>query len=290
MTDPKNTKPPSVADWLAKMSAPEPPASNTLDEVLKALLANQQPQVPDVSRPTNDLLGSGLFGRRPGTGGAPTRTNALNQQGASPNGAFGSVAPPARNVFYSFHYRDVFRVNHVRNANKIRPNDKGRYLTPNDRSLWEKVKKTNPAALRRLIDSRLNGTSVTCVLAGLETWSREWVRYEIARSLARGNGLLTVFINGCQCPNEGFAPRGQDPLSAIALGWDHHIYEARQGQWQRYDKIAERLTAWPIWLTKPAPGHVMPLNTGASAYDWIANEGRVHLIRWANEAARAAGK
>lgn len=202
------------------------------------------------------------------------------------------LAAPARvrRVFYSFHYRDVFRVNHVRKSNKIRGSDTGRQLTPEDRSLWEKIKRTNPLALRRMIDSRVNGTTVTCVLAGSETWSREWVRYEIARSLVRGNGLLTVFIDGCQCPREGFAPRGPNPLDQIALGWDQRIYEWRDGGFYIYDKITERLSSWPSWLPRPPEGKVMQLCHGARSYDWIANDGFNNLIAWTNAAALQAGR
>ena len=103
----------------------------------------------------------------------------------------GGLAPAkVRNVFYSFHYQDVLRVNQVRNSGKIRPTDKGRQLTPQDRSLWEEVQRTNPRNLRTVIDSGLGGTSVTCVLAGYDTWSREWVRYEIARSLRKARCRL----------------------------------------------------------------------------------------------------
>lgn len=205
------------------------------------------------------------------------------------------VAPPSathtpRNVFYSFHYADIFRVNHIRNSGKIRATDKGRNLTPRDRSLWESVKRTNPANLKRVINTGLSGTSVTCVLAGYETWSREWVRYEIARSLMRGNALLTVYIDGCKCPRDGFGLRGSNPLAAMALGWDNRIYEHRGGEWVVYVGIEGTVPAWPKWLPRPSEGQVMPLNKGAPAYDWILDDGYNNLIHWVNLCALRAGK
>lgn len=243
---------------------------------------------PDVDPVLTNALAA-VFARPPAPGiGARLPPLPGGRPVAAPKGV---VAPArVRRVFYSFHYRDVFRVNHVRNSNKIRGTDTGRQLTPEDRSLWEKMKRTNPLALRRMIDSRVNGTTVTCVLAGFEAWSREWVRYEIARSLVRGNGLLTVFIDGCKCPREGFAARGPNPLDQIALGWDQRIYEWRDGGFYLYDKITERLSSWPLWLPRPPEGQAMQLSRGACAYDWMAHDGFNNLIAWTNAAALNAGR
>ncbi|SLK08728.1 TIR domain-containing protein [Novosphingobium mathurense] len=198
--------------------------------------------------------------------------------------------PAVRRVFYSFHYDDVFRVNHVRNAGKIRAVDRGRQLTPQDRSLWERVKRTNPANLRRVIDARLQGTSVTCVLVGSETWEREWVRYEIARSFFRGNGLLAVHIDKCPCPRNGISRQGANPLAYLALGWDMRIYEHVAGGWYHYSKIQQRMTSWPRWLPKPSHGRVMPLSEGTASYDWKLHDGYRNLLRWTDAAAKIAGR
>jgi hypothetical protein len=203
---------------------------------------------------------------------------------------FGGIAPKTRHVFHSFHYADVRRVNQIRMCDQFRPNDRD---TPRaiDRSLWETAKKTSSAALARMIDNGLEGTSVTCVLAGTHTWSREWVRYEIARSLARGNGLLTVYIHNCRCPTNGIAPAGYNPLDQIALGSEMRIYEWEPSVgWRLYGRIPEKLTSWPKWLPQAAPGHLMQLSAGARAYDWIADNGAHNLIHWTDAAAAAAGK
>jgi len=199
--------------------------------------------------------------------------------------------PKERSTFYSFHYDDVFRVNHVRKAGAILPNDRERFRTPQDRSLWEKAKNTNPNVLRVMIIKALAGTTVTAVLAGEQTWARPWVRFEIARSLFKGNGLLTVFIDGCECPRNGLGRRGHNPLSFLALGWNCRIYELDGlGNWVLYDKVTQRVETWPKWLPRPAPRYVMPLDAGAPQYDWIANNGRENLVHWTNDAAKAAGR
>ena len=209
---------------------------------------------------------------------------------AGPNALLGTLAQKSRNVFYSFHFEDVRRVNQIRLCNQFLSADKD---TPRvrDRSLWETAKKLNPAALARIIDKGLEGTSTTCVLAGYQTWEREWVRYEIARSLARGNALLTVCIHNCRCPTYGVAPRGHNPLDQIALGSDMRIYEwVPYVGWKLYGRIPEKLTSWPKWLPQAAPSYLVKLSAGARSYDWVADDGVHNLIHWTDAAAAAAGK
>lgn len=65
-----------------------------------------------------------------------------------------------------------------------------------DASLWEEAKRKGPAEVMRLIDAGLIGTSVTVVLIGAKTVERQYVDYEIEKSIARGNGLLGIYISG----------------------------------------------------------------------------------------------
>lgn len=197
-------------------------------------------------------------------------------------------------MFYSFHYDDVFRVNHIRKAGQFRTVDKERLPTPQDRSLWEEAKLKNPSALTGMIDRGLEGTGVTCVLAGYETWSRPWVRYEIAKSVQRGNGLLAVAIHNCNCPRKGFALRGPNPLDQIAIGLDAEgrprIWEWRDGQWKIFARLGAPLLSWPKWLSRADPGFVMQLSRGAPAYDWIEHDGASKLLHWTDAAAITVGR
>ncbi|WP_218279076.1 TIR domain-containing protein [Plesiomonas shigelloides] len=65
-----------------------------------------------------------------------------------------------------------------------------------DASVFEASQKESDNALKNFLRDGLKNTSVTCVLAGQYTASRCWVRYEIVRSVLKGNGLLTVDIHG----------------------------------------------------------------------------------------------
>src|SRR5882672_10864622 len=96
----------------------------------------------------------------------------------------------ARKVFFSFHYqRDLWRVNVVRNSGVIEGISAAGF---HDESLWEDAKKKGEAAVKKLINNGLEGTTVTVVLIGAETAGRKYVSYEIEKSVARGNGILGV--------------------------------------------------------------------------------------------------
>ena len=204
------------------------------------------------------------------------------------------VQPKIRRVFYSFHYADIFRVNHVRKSGQFRKLDKERWPTPQDRSLWEQAKLKNPGALMAMIDKGLEGTSVTCVLAGSETWSRPWVQYEIAKSIQRGNGLIVVNIHNCKCPRSGYSTEGHNPLAQLAVGYDEmmrpRIFVWLNGSWRLYMRCSKPLGAWPKWLPVAQPGSVTQLSRGTSRYDWVADFGTDKLLHWTDAAAIAAGR
>lgn len=253
-------------------SNPFPPSKDSLDAALRDLFK----ALPSQSQ-SGGMFGNGQWSTPPVK---PLSTPT-----------FAAPKPKQRATFYSFHYDDVFRVNHVRNAGAILPSDKQRFLTPQDKSLWEKAKNTKPNVLKWMIARGLAGTTVTAVLAGEHTWERPWVRYEIARSLLKGNGLLTVHIDGCECPRNGFGQRGPNPLDYIALGLNRQIYELNaNGIWVPFDLLPTRLTGWPKWLPRPSPGHVMPLGWHAPEYDWIDDNGRENLVHWTHDSAKAVGR
>ena len=100
----------------------------------------------------------------------------------------------ARRVFFSFHHEnDVFRANVARNSGMIRGIEKAGFI---DHAEFEKVKRRGNRAVYDWIDDQLNGTTVTVVLIGKETLNREFVQYEICKSLERNNGIIGVHING----------------------------------------------------------------------------------------------
>jgi hypothetical protein len=205
------------------------------------------------------------------------------------------AAAKKRRVFFSFHYqRDINRVNVVRNSWRFRPGNGTQPADWFDHSIWEEAKRTGTQALKHLIHSGMERSSVTCVLAGSETWARPWVRYEIAYGLARGNGLLTVFIDGLKCMKTGVSQRGPNPLDYLGLKWDGqgkaHIWENFDGQWRRYPLYTDAV-AWPKWLPNVSEVRfIRPLSQGAASHDYQLNDGYTNLAEWADRAAQQAGR
>lgn len=128
-----------------------------------------------------------------------------------------------RKVFFSFHYeRDIWRTNVVRNSGVVEGSAAAGFY---DASLWEETKKKGDAEVKKLIDKGLVGTSVTVVLIGAETAQRKFVNYEIEQSIARGNGLLGIYISGIKDSNgntdtQGFAPSKLIEAGAPCYYWD----------------------------------------------------------------------
>jgi hypothetical protein len=104
-----------------------------------------------------------------------------------------------RHVFFSFHYqRDIWRANVVRNSGAVIGEAAAGFR---DASLWEEAKKKGDAAIKKMIDDALGGTTVTVVLIGTETANRKYVDYEIEKSIEHGNGLLGLRIHNIKDQN-----------------------------------------------------------------------------------------
>jgi hypothetical protein len=211
----------------------------------------------------------------------------------------GARPPIRRRVFFSFHYDDIMRVNNVRNAWKIDHPDSPQMRSFYDSSLWESRQTEGPEALKRLIREGVEYTSCVCVLIGTETWSRRWVRYEIARAIIDGRGLLGVHINGVPHHQTRMpSPLGFNPLSYMAVGKvqsgplsipEYYLYVWDGSNWIPYsDHVAP--VPRPRWLPDPAPNRVTRLDLGAATFDYAAQSGSALIGAWINGAAQLAGR
>lgn len=155
----------------------------------------------------------------------------------------------ARKTFFSFHYeRDAWRAANVRNSGVLSNDEEYGFIDAAD---WEKIERQGPAAIKRWIQDQLKNTTVTAVLIGAETASRDWVRYEIRESWKRGNAIIGIRIHGIKDQGSKVDSFGVNPLDVIKF---------------------EDGTA---------------LSTVCKTHDWVADKGREHLGEWLEEAVQA---
>lgn len=128
-----------------------------------------------------------------------------------------------RRVFFSFHYeRDVRRIQQVRNCWVVR--EKGAAPPFYDKAEFEEAKR-RAGGIRAWIDEQLAGCSVTAILFGYETHDREWVRYEIARSVERKMGIIAIDIHNVKDPVSGADFAGRNPLEHFGLQRTYPSYD-----------------------------------------------------------------
>ena len=191
----------------------------------------------------------------------------------------------AKKVFFSFHYQDVidFRANVVRQHWLTKPDRKSAGFF--DASIWETAKKTSATAVKRLINGGLDGTSVTCVLIGTETYSRPWVRYEIMKSFRRGNLLLAVHINSIKGRDQRIKLPGPNPLQYLgvsfsATGGTATMHEKVYGIWREYSQIGNSATYVTGGVGQAYRGKGFNLSRWYRTYDWVANDGFNQFASW----------
>lgn len=264
------------------------------------------------TRPTAPLLGgaaSDLFPQpKPAATGNPFGAAASDLFGPPPSTLWGYARAIKRKAFFSFHYDDIMRVNVVRNAWKIDHPDNYLMRSFQDSSLWESRKLEGDEAVKRLIREGVEFTSAICVLIGTDTWLRRWVRYEIARAIVDGRGLLGVHLNRIR-HHHAKTPhtRGFNPFEFMAVGKvqpgvlstpRYYLFEKQAApngvggykwEWNRYSDYVSSVLL-PPWLADPAPGYVTPLSDNAVVYDYIADNGHSNIGGWIDKAAQRAGR
>jgi hypothetical protein len=157
----------------------------------------------------------------------------------------------ARHSFFSFHYeRDAWRAGQVRNSWVTQDREASGFF---DKAKWEEAKKKGDAAVKAWIDDQLKGSSVTVVLIGAETSTRDYVDYEITQSWAKNNGLLGVYIHNLKDSSQKTDTKGANPFSKWTF--------------KRGDKVVSIPT-----------------------YDWVSDDGYKNLGTWIENAAREAGR
>ncbi|MEM4714471.1 MAG: TIR domain-containing protein [Candidatus Nanoarchaeia archaeon] len=195
----------------------------------------------------------------------------------------------ARRVFFSFHYeRDVWRANVVRNSWVAKPDrEEAGFI---DAAEFEKLQRQGDEAVKRWINSQIDGTSVTAVLIGYETYMRQWVRYEIVKSFDKGNGQLGIYIHKIKDKNGYTDYQGQNPFEYLMLSIDTNgsskYYEWNGSKWILFDKYpyCSRSFDQKYW------GRNYQFSKMYNIYDWVDNDGFNNLGDWVEKAAKDAGR
>jgi hypothetical protein len=154
-----------------------------------------------------------------------------------------------------------------------------------DASLWENTKRQGNDALKRLINSGLENTSVTCILIGAETYNRPWVRYEILKSYKRGNQILGVHINSIEGRNERTKPLGANPLQYVGVtfsndGKETTLWELISGNWAKYEEIDGSASYQITGVAQEYCGKGYNLGNWYPVYDWVQNNGFENFSNW----------
>jgi len=199
-----------------------------------------------------------------------------------------------RRVFFSFHYQhDIWRANQVRNSWRYNKNNSRIAEGFYDGSIWETAQRTSDTSLKQLIRDGIKNTSVTCILAGSNTAYRRWVRYEIARSVIKQNGLLTVKIHNLKNYKGQYSMEGTDPLSVMGVykvGFeDFRLAELRNSAWVQYQDYTQSVSLPSNWI-KPTSRDVIALNQYADCYYYVQGYGSSNFASWVRNAALAVGR
>jgi len=162
----------------------------------------------------------------------------------------------ARRVFFSYHFqRDVWRANQVRNSWVTHPDREAAGFF--DAADQEEVKRNSKTAIRNWIDRQLQNTSVTAILIGEETAEREFVQYEVEKSIERGNALLGIRIHSLKDKEGNRGSRGENPL-------DHYYINTGSSE--------------------------VALSSIFPTYRWRGDNGKQNMSEWVEEAVESTSE
>lgn len=205
----------------------------------------------------------------------------------------------AKSVFFSFHYDDVinWKANIVRNNSEFKKGNDDQYYF-RDGSIWEDRKPTKKKEIEEIINKiGLHNTSITSVLIGTNTYQRKWVKYELVRSFARGNGILAVHINKLKGRTK-IEKYGKNPLDCLRIKVDEtgEIYfeELIKGKWKSFNlfpsmnnnksnSVFFRKPNWLEFFTEDPFGKTFKFSHFFKTYCWVRDDGNNNFINWIEE-------
>lgn len=87
-----------------------------------------------------------------------------------------------------------------------------------DESVRSPVNSQNSSYVRQKIKEKINRTSLTICMIGTNTYSSEWVRWELEESTNKGNTIIAMALKGI---HHATLPEPIKRLNLVFHGWDH---------------------------------------------------------------------
>jgi len=149
---------------------------------------------------------------------------------------------PTRRVFLSLSYEDR---QHARGVD-LMPKNPNTDVDFSGRHLLNPVDSTDESYIKRQVKEQMHGTSVTAVLLGNDTHSSEWVKWEVEKSLERGNGILAIRLKDQDTPLPPDSPvrEALEEAGAEIIDWEpdemNDAIERAFQQARRAEKISNR--------------------------------------------------
>jgi hypothetical protein len=127
-------------------------------------------------------------------------------------------------------------------------------------------------------------TTATAVLIGSQTYARRWVRYEIIRSIYRGNKVIGVHINRIPDKHQRVKVIGLNPFRFLGFqfsfdGRSLKVYEDNGKRWIEYKDH----DGWKLKASVPKKyrGNFYQLSSlGFPVYDWELHDGYENFAQW----------
>jgi len=135
----------------------------------------------------------------------------------------GARLRPIRRVYFSFQYqRDLARVTRIRKIPNVVAYSAAGFA---DTTLWQKTRRRGDAAVRQMIESGIENTTVTLICIGLRsTVNDKYVAYEIERTLAHGNGIVGLHLPDLRDEDGEPVGKGQAPARIVTSGYRVYDY------------------------------------------------------------------
>ncbi len=127
----------------------------------------------------------------------------------------------ARKVFFSFDYKNVYKANQLKNLPGIEATAAAGFESS---ALWDDQKVRGDLEVEAMIQSALEGTTVSVILISQGATARKYINYEIYQSLARGNGLVAVQIHAVPDENGKLDYPGDIPSQIADNGFKAYKY------------------------------------------------------------------